>query len=224
MPAIEEFNRVRNRAKSAVFSPCKKYRYALTRNWDVDSLFGVQSKPIVFIGLNPSTADEVNPDNTITRLVGFAQGWDYSGLIMLNLFAWRETDRMKMIREVKEPIGEENDAVIRHVCSLGYDVCACWGADGDHMTSRVDPTVADMMLVLGGYQHWTIKTVNRAKIRRGYSCTIWHDGHRVTGQSQDVIGAVNVAVNKIKDLTAVRTGPPGSQLTVYSGDESDEDD
>lgn len=138
MTAIEQFEQVRHLAKSAVFSPCRRYRYVLVRNFEVDTLFESTALPIVFIGLNPSTADEIKPDPTITRLIGFAQTWGYSGLIMLNLFAWRETDRLKMIREVAEPIGEENDAVIRHCCSLGYDVCACWGADGDHRNRHQD--------------------------------------------------------------------------------------
>ena len=43
--------------KGAEFSPCKKYRYKLWRIWD-DTL------PLVmFIGLNPSTADEINDFN-----------------------------------------------------------------------------------------------------------------------------------------------------------------
>ena len=43
----------------AVFSDCRKFRYALWRMWDED-------KPLVMIiGLNPSTADEKVNDPTI---------------------------------------------------------------------------------------------------------------------------------------------------------------
>jgi hypothetical protein len=43
----------------AVFSDCRKFRYALWRMWDGD-------KPLVMIiGLNPSTADEKVNDPTI---------------------------------------------------------------------------------------------------------------------------------------------------------------
>ena len=70
----------------AVFSDCRKYRYALWRVWD-------ESKPVaVFIGLNPSTADEVNDDPTVKRCVNFAQEWGYGGLCMANLFAFMATD------------------------------------------------------------------------------------------------------------------------------------
>ena len=43
----------------ADFSPCRKYRYKLWRIWD-------ETLPLaMFIGLNPSTADEVKDDNTV---------------------------------------------------------------------------------------------------------------------------------------------------------------
>ncbi|MBL0394156.1 DUF1643 domain-containing protein [Ramlibacter monticola] len=51
---------------SADFSPCRRYRYALRRIW-------APGKPsAMFVGLNPSTADEVDDDNTVTRCIGFA--------------------------------------------------------------------------------------------------------------------------------------------------------
>ena len=45
-----------NLKTDAKFSACRKYRYALWRNWD-------ESKPYaMIIGLNPSTADENEND------------------------------------------------------------------------------------------------------------------------------------------------------------------
>nr|WP_252726063.1 DUF1643 domain-containing protein [Acinetobacter indicus] len=55
--------------KGAEISECSKYRYSLWRIWDKD-------KPIfTFIGLNPSTADHVQDDPTITRCINFAKSW-----------------------------------------------------------------------------------------------------------------------------------------------------
>lgn len=66
----------------AAFSECRKYRYALWRIWD-------KTKPLVmFIGLNPSTANETEPDPTITRVKGFAARWGYGGFYMMNLFSF----------------------------------------------------------------------------------------------------------------------------------------
>jgi len=52
---------------SASFSLCRTWRYALRRRWSPDG-------PIIaFIGLNPSTADEINEDPTVRRCIGFAR-------------------------------------------------------------------------------------------------------------------------------------------------------
>jgi len=65
----------------AAFSDCKKYRYVLWRIWD-------KSKQLVmFIGLNPSTANESSDDPTIRRIKKFAFDWGFGGFYMMNLFA-----------------------------------------------------------------------------------------------------------------------------------------
>lgn len=70
----------------AELSKCRTYRYALWRTWD-------ESKPFaMFVGLNPSTADELEDDPTIRRCINFSKLWGYGGLCMVNLFAYRATD------------------------------------------------------------------------------------------------------------------------------------
>ncbi len=73
-------------SSGAHFSPCNKYRYSLHRIWDV-------TKPLVmFIGLNPSTANQVDNDPTIRRVMRFAADWGYGGVYMMNLFPLVSTD------------------------------------------------------------------------------------------------------------------------------------
>jgi hypothetical protein len=50
----------------------------------------------MFIGLNPSTADETNNDPTIRRCIGFAQTWGYGAVCVTNLFAYRATQLNKL--------------------------------------------------------------------------------------------------------------------------------
>ena len=70
----------------AILSDDRQFRYVLSRVWD-------EEKPtVMFIGLNPSTADECEDDPTIQKCIKFAQSWDYGGLYMLNLFAYRTTN------------------------------------------------------------------------------------------------------------------------------------
>ena len=55
--------------KDAILSEDRKYRYVLSRIWD-------ESKPlVVIIGLNPSTADEKDDDNTIKKCINFSKNW-----------------------------------------------------------------------------------------------------------------------------------------------------
>ncbi len=109
----------------AQFSECGEYRYALWRVWD-----NLQNGHCVFIGLNPSTANATEDDPTIRRCVDFAKRFNYSGLYMLNIFAYRATIPHKLY-VVKNPIGDENNKFIKMYCEAaeGY-IIACWGNHG----------------------------------------------------------------------------------------------
>jgi hypothetical protein len=83
---------------SATFSPCRTYRYALTRVW-------APGRPLAaFIMLNPSTADALDDDATIRRVSGFARSWTAGGILVLNLFALRATDP-RQLRQHPDPVG-----------------------------------------------------------------------------------------------------------------------
>jgi len=69
----------------AYFSADHVYRYVLWRRWDR------QREPLVWVMLNPSTADDCRDDPTITRCRGFARNWGYGGITVVNLFALRAT-------------------------------------------------------------------------------------------------------------------------------------
>jgi hypothetical protein len=115
-----------NMRSSAIFSECRQYRYLLTRTWNSESA------TIVFIGLNPSTADETADDPTVRRCVGFARKWGYGGLVLINLFAFRSTDP-KRLNDVADPVGPQNDTTIRRCCDRSSCVVAAWGAQGTLM-------------------------------------------------------------------------------------------
>ena len=88
--------------KGARFSDCRLYRYQLWRIWD-------EGRPYLnVIGLNPSTADETRDDPTIRRCIDYAKRWNYGGLFMTNIFAFRATLPAVMKKQV-EPVGSDND-------------------------------------------------------------------------------------------------------------------
>lgn len=110
----------------ANFSPCRTWRYALHRIWDEEK--GV----VMWLGLNPSTADETRDDPTIRRCMNFARDWDYGGIFMLNLFAFRATDPAVM-KHAEDPIGPENFRVIQEYHEVAGLTVAAWGVHGAFM-------------------------------------------------------------------------------------------
>lgn len=86
----------------ALLSPCHRYRYTLSRDWD-------ETKPRVWwIMLNPSTADHRVDDPTIRRVRGFTERFGAGGFTVMNLFAYRSSDPSDL-RIVEDPIGPDND-------------------------------------------------------------------------------------------------------------------
>ena len=98
--------------KSATFSRDGKYRYTLTRLW------GSEGTSVLFICLNPSTADAYQDDPTVRRLIGFAQTWGFDEMTVANLFAYRATDP-KRLKLIDDPVGPYNDKQLK----LLYEAC-----------------------------------------------------------------------------------------------------
>ena len=85
----------------------------------------------MFVGLNPSTADETQDDPTIRRCIGYAKTWGYGALCMTNLFAFRATDPREMKRH-PEPIGPDNNKHLQECAEGAGLVIFAWGKDGAH--------------------------------------------------------------------------------------------
>jgi hypothetical protein len=124
------------------FSADRRHRYTLWREWDVDSMTGTSDDCLnsanycMFVGLNPSTADETNDDPTIRRCIQFAKDWGYGALCMTNIFAFRATDP-KVMKVAVDPIGEENDAILIHHALFAGVVIAAWGTNGVHLFRNI---------------------------------------------------------------------------------------
>lgn len=114
-------------SRSAVFSPCETYRYTLERFWG-------GGKVVVFVLLNPSTADAQHDDPTNRRGMGYARRWRFDGCVFVNLFAYR-TPTPFVLKRAHEPIGPDNDHEIIRWCTAERTgmVVAAWGMNGTHM-------------------------------------------------------------------------------------------
>ena len=83
----------------------QEYRYRLSRTWDAE-------KPhVMFVMMNPSTADPLVDDPTVAKCGRFARAWRYGGVYVGNTFAYRTTDQ-KRLMQVPDPVGPENDAYL----------------------------------------------------------------------------------------------------------------
>jgi len=105
----------------AVISDDGKYRYLLRRTWD-------HTMPrMLYVMLNPSTADASIDDPTIKSCVRLAKTFGYGSFEVVNLFAWRATDPDELTN-IADPIGPGNDGVIGAAISRCDIVVAAWGA------------------------------------------------------------------------------------------------
>jgi hypothetical protein len=119
-------NEFMDMTKSAVFSEDKIYRYRLSRIWK--NIQGTLRR-LVFIMLNPSTADAMIEDPTIRRCMGFANEWGYGILDIANAFALRSTHPSKL-KEVEDPVGPENDKHLRLITEGADLIIVAWGVHG----------------------------------------------------------------------------------------------
>lgn len=112
----------RRRMKTdAVFSENRLYRYRLRRIWDENKSF------CMFIGFNPSTADELHDDPTIRRCAGFAKSWGYGGIAMMNLYAFRSPYPRRLLY-LLDPIGPDCDRWLVKTAQENCIIICCWGA------------------------------------------------------------------------------------------------
>lgn len=124
--------------REAILSDCGRYRYVLSRSWD-------PAKPaVVFVMLNPSTADARFDDPTIRRCVGFARAWGYGKLLVGNLYALRATDPDELAA-ADDPVGPENAYWLNWLRRCGDITVAAWGA---HKMAAARQ--AEVMDLLGG--------------------------------------------------------------------------
>lgn len=106
---------------SATISPCGLYRYRLGRRWEADGT------TLLFIMLNPSTADASVDDPTIRRCIGFGRKLGHRAIDVVNLFAFRST-QPRVLVTAQDPIGPDNNKHIFQAIGSASAVICAWGA------------------------------------------------------------------------------------------------
>lgn len=129
----------------ATFSPCDSFRYLLWRTW----LTGEGT--LMFLMLNPSTADASKNDPTIERCQRRAVQLGYRQLIVANIFAYRSTDR-SVLKTLADPVGPDNDDAILQAARAASKIVCAWGVDGTIMQRS-----AKVRELLREFDLWSLK-------------------------------------------------------------------
>jgi hypothetical protein len=133
----------------AVFSPCGTYRYALWRALPAPAQ--MLRGRCMFLMLNPSTADHLKLDPTVTRCRNFAVGWGFGYLDVGNLFALRSTDPMALYTH-HDPVGPDTDRMLLEDARAAQLVVCAWGGTHGHHLGRAQQ-VATMLRSAGVKLH-----------------------------------------------------------------------
>ena len=125
--------------KKAIISDCGKYRYELHREWDKSK------KKVLFVMLNPSTADGLNNDLTTIRCINFAKKWGYGGIMIGNIYpfrAKRPKDLRKWLSEGHDydfwKSGDDNRNHVGDMAEQADMIVCAWGCNHPGIPEWVD--------------------------------------------------------------------------------------
>jgi hypothetical protein len=110
--------------RKATISSEGLYRYKLYRKWKDD-----MTRTILWVMLNPSTADDKLEDATIRRCIGFSDSWGYGALYVGNLNAYRSTNPKHLLPPSVDEALLNTGHILDMMEQSDLIVCA-WGTMG----------------------------------------------------------------------------------------------
>ena len=111
----------------AIISDCSAYRYELHRAWDLD-------KPkVLFIMLNPSTADAIHDDATTIRCINYAKRWGFGSMMIGNIYPYRTKSPRELMawRTFGErySVFKENQQHVEMMIDTADLIVCAWGSN-----------------------------------------------------------------------------------------------
>lgn len=112
-------------------------------------------KVLLVIGLNPSTANELTPDRTVSKVSKYAPKSGYDGFVMLNLSAERATKPGMMRSVVDAEMRKRNLEEIRKIANryVAADVLVAFG-NGIGCRDYLKDAFRDIYQILGDARSW----------------------------------------------------------------------
>ena len=113
--------------KRAIISECNLYRYELHRTWD-------KSKPkVLFIMLNPSTADAMNDDATTIRCINYAKRWGFGSMMIGNIYPYRAKSPRRLTAwktfGERYSVFKENQQHVEMMIDTADLIVCAWGSN-----------------------------------------------------------------------------------------------
>lgn len=115
--------------RDAVLSPCNLYRYTLEREFGdyEDGTPYSGAGAIMFVMLNPSTADAANDDPTIRRCLGFAHRFNFRELLVANVYSLRATNPQDLWKSTSSLRGPEHEYYFAGLAFRAHRVVMAFG-------------------------------------------------------------------------------------------------
>ena len=113
----------------------------------------IGKKPLITIGINPSTAEPDKLDNTLKSVSRIADGNGFDSFIMFNVYAQRATKPDDMDKEINRQLHNENMKAFEWILNRSGKDFAIWAAWGNIIEKRsyLKECVRDMVLIGNKY-------------------------------------------------------------------------
>lgn len=109
----------------AGISSDEKYRWWLFRCWSV------RLPLIIWIMMNPSTADHTKNDPTILKVIRYSKRWGHGAVLVLNIHAFRTSRPENLPQKLRAAVGRSNDwwikTIFRFAARKDIPVICAWG-------------------------------------------------------------------------------------------------
>lgn len=124
---------------SARFSACGRYRPVLARDWTPP---GAAARTILFIGMNPSVADDTVSDPTCHRELDYARRWGYTRYLKGNMLDWRATSPDDLPPDPAQARSPDNLAILLDLAREAETIVLAHGRLHRRFAPIVEETVA----------------------------------------------------------------------------------
>ena len=126
----------------------KRWLYVPDFYCDYRYILGTRGQhPLICVGINPSTAEPDNLDNTLKSVERIALNNGFDSFIMFNVYAQRATDPDDMELKLNPLLHAQNMKAFEYILSLSAESPAVWAAWGNIIEKRgyLRDCVADMI-------------------------------------------------------------------------------